>query len=59
MTTKEMIIKAREKGFTIKTIANITNINLSTLYNYNCGRNNLSKEKEEKVRNALFILLDL
>lgn len=59
MTTKEMIDKAREEGFTIKTISKITDINLSTLYNYNCGRNNLSKEKEEKIRYAISILLNL
>jgi len=54
-----MIRIAREKGITIKAISDITNINLKTLYNWNCGRNNLSKEKEEKIINALSIILDL
>lgn len=59
METREMIRIAREKGITIKAISDITNINLKTLYNWNCGRNNLSKEKEEKIINALSIILDL
>lgn len=59
METREMIRQAREKGVTIKAISDITNINLKTLYNWNCGRNNLSKEKEEKIINALSIILDL
>ena len=59
METKEMIRLAREKGITIKALAEITNIKVKTLYNYNCGRSNLSQEKEEKIINALSIILDI
>ncbi len=59
MDTRELVKQAREKGITIKALADITNINLKTLYNWNCGRSNLSKEKEEKIINALSIILDL
>ena len=59
MTTKEMIKEARERGITIKQLAEITNIKVKTIYNYNCGRTNLSKEKEEKIINALSIILNL
>lgn len=59
MDTREMIRQARDKGITIKTLSEITNIKLKTLYNYNCGRSNLSQEKEEKIINALSIILDL
>ena len=58
MNTREMIKLARDKGITIKSLSDITDINLKTLYNYNCGRSNLSKEKEEKIRNILSCLLE-
>jgi hypothetical protein len=58
METKEMIALAKTKGITIKKLSEITQINLKTLYNYNCGFSNLSKEKEEKIINTLSFLLD-
>lgn len=58
METKELIKKAREKGITIKSLAEMTDINAKTLYNFSCGFRNLSKEKEEKIRNILSCLLE-
>jgi len=58
METKELIKLAREKGITIKALAEMTNIKVRTLYNYSCGYRNLSKEKEEKIRNILSCLLE-
>ncbi|SDB69824.1 helix-turn-helix transcriptional regulator [Butyrivibrio sp. INlla16] len=58
METKELIKQAREKGITIKSLAEMTDINARTLYNYSCGYRNLSKEKEEKIRNILSCLLE-
>lgn len=55
VNTREKLIQAKEKGITLKMIAQITDINVSTLYSYNCGKSNLSKEKEEKVNKALEI----
>ncbi len=42
METKELIKQAREKGITIKSLAEMTDINARTLYNYSCGYRNLS-----------------
>lgn len=58
METKEMIKEARVKGITIKNLADMTDINVKTLYNYSCGYRNISKEKEEKIRNILSCLLE-
>ena len=58
METKEMIKEARVKGITIKNLADMTGINVKTLYNYSCGYRNISKEKEEKIRNILSCLLE-
>lgn len=57
MNTRELIAIAKTKGITIKDISNITEINISTLYHYNCG-SKISKEKEEKIYNTLLFLLD-
>lgn len=59
METKAMIIRAKEKGISIKLISEITGINKSTLYQWNSGRQNISKEKEDKVRSLLEFLLEL
>ena len=59
METKTLIIKAREKGITIKLISELTGIKLHTLYQYNSGLQGLSEEKEQKIRNLLELLLEL
>lgn len=48
-----MISKARALGITVKGIAEIANINVDTLYNYNCGRRKLSQQKQNRLRAAL------
>lgn len=58
MTTKELIRLARDKGITIKTISELTEINVNTLYNFSCGSKDLSKEKKEKINNILSFLID-
>ena len=45
MNTRELIAIAKTKGITIKDLSKITDINISTLYHYNCG-STMSKEKE-------------
>lgn len=58
MNTRDLIKLARDKGLTIKTISELTDINVRTLYSFNCGCRELSKEKEEKIKQLLFFLLD-
>ena len=58
MDTRELIKLARTKGITIKALSDMTNISVKTLYNYNCGCRNLSKEKEEKIQAILSFLID-
>ena len=58
MDTRELIKLARTKGITIKALSDMTNISVKTLYNYNCGSRNLSKEKEEKIQAILSFLID-
>lgn len=53
MNLQEKIIIAKRKGISIKLIAELTNINVSTLYAVSSGKRNLSPEKEEKVNNIL------
>lgn len=58
MDTRELIKLARTKGITIKALSDMTDISVKTLYNFNCGSRNLSKEKEEKVQAILSFLID-
>ena len=58
MDTRELIKLARTRGITIKALSDMTNISVKTLYNYNCGSRNLSKEKEEKIQAILSFLID-
>lgn len=58
MDTRELIKLARTRGITIKALSDMTNISVKTLYNYNCGSRNLSKEKEEKIQAVLSFLID-
>lgn len=58
LSTKDLIKLAKGKGISIKDLSAMADINTRTLYNFNCGSRNLSKEKEEKIRNILFSLLD-
>lgn len=58
LPTKDLIKLVKGKGISIKDLSTIADINVKTLYNFNCGYSNLSKEKEEKIRNILFSLLD-
>ena len=51
--TKERINQAKEKGITLKMLSKATDIKVSTLYSFNCGKSNLSKEKEEKLNKIL------
>lgn len=53
MNLQEKITIAKRKGISIKLIAELTNINVSTLYAVSSGKRNLSPEKEEKVNNIL------
>ena len=59
MDTRELIKLARSRGITIKALSEMTNISVRTLYNFNCGSRNLSKEKEEKVQAILSFLIDI
>lgn len=57
MKTKEKLNQAKEKGITLKMISSASDINVSTIYSYNCGKSNLSKEKEEKLNKILDFFL--
>lgn len=57
MNLKEQLKLAKEQGISIKLIANLSNINVSTLYAFSSGKRNLSPEKEEKVIKVLNSLL--
>ena len=58
MDTRELIKLARSRGITIKALSDMTDISVKTLYNFNCGSRNLSKEKEEKIQAILSFLID-
>ena len=58
LSTKDLIKLAKTKGISIKLLSKLTNISANTLYNFNCGYRNLSSEKEEKIRNMLYNLLE-
>ena len=58
MNTRELIAIAKTRGITIKELSKLTEINISTLYHFNCGTR-ISKEKEEKIYNTLLFLLDI
>lgn len=58
MDTRDLIKLARTKGITIKALSDMTNISVKTLYNFNCGNRNLSKEKDEKIQAILSFLID-
>lgn len=53
MNTKERIKLAKDKGYSIKLISSLTNINVNTLYAFTSGKRNLSPEKEEKLNQVL------
>ena len=59
MDTRERINQAKSRGITLKMIANAAEIKVSTLYSYNCGKSNLSKEKEEKINKSLDLFQDM
>lgn len=53
MNTKERLLEAKKRGISLKMIAIHTEININTIYSYNCGKTRLSKEKEEKINKFL------
>lgn len=53
MDTRKKILLAKEKGYSIKLISQLTNININTLYAFTSGKRMLSPEKEEKIRQVL------
>ena len=56
MNTDEMRRKLgylMSKGITMKLISNQTNINVGTLYNFNKGYQNISKDKEQTLSNFI------
>lgn len=59
MNTREKLSEAKRKGISIKMVALHTDIKVSTLYAYNCGKINLVKEKEDKVVEFLDKVLGL
>ena len=56
MNTDEMRRKLgylMSKGITMKLISNQTKINVGTLYNFNKGFQNISKDKEQTLSNFI------
>lgn len=53
-----LLQQAKQQGINIKYIATQTDINVTTLYSFSCGRRNLSKEKAEKVLQFLNTILN-
>lgn len=53
----KMLLQAKKQGITIKYLAQLSDINISTLYNFSCGKRKLSKEKEEKIKKILLYIL--
>ena len=56
MNTNEMRKKLgylMSKGITMKLISNQTKINVGTLYNFNKGFQNISKDKEQTLSNFI------
>ena len=56
MNTDEMRRKLNylmSKGITMKLISNQTKINVGTLYNFNKGYQNISKDKEQTLSNFI------
>ena len=55
MTLREKLLQCKEKGISIKYIAEQVNIKPATLYAFTSGRRNLSPEKQEKIERFLSI----
>lgn len=53
MNLQERIKNLNSKGITIKIIAEKANINKGTLYHYVSKQQNLSKEKQQQLLNAI------
>ena len=55
MTLREQLLECKQKGLSIKFIAEQTNIKPTTLYAFTSGNRNLSPEKQEKILHFLSI----
>lgn len=55
MTLREQLLECKQKGLSIKFIAEQTNIRPATLYAFTSGNRNLSSEKQEKILHFLSI----
>lgn len=53
MDTKDKLLIAKQKGYSIKLISELTKININTLYAFTSGKRKLSPEKEEKLIQVL------
>lgn len=53
MDTKDKLLIAKQKGYSIKLISELTKININTLYAFTSGKRQLSPEKEEKLIQVL------
>ena len=55
---QEKIKQIKKQAISIKYLAKLSEINISTLYSFTSGQRNLSKEKQEKLNNILNMLLN-
>ena len=59
MDLKEKLSYLKDVGISYKFISYLTNINQNTIYNFICGKRNLSPEKEEKINKCVNEILSL